>query len=103
MVMLPITLALAITAAASDSFYGVAPVHRDAHATPLVGSSTIVRTSAGNFSATVQRVSRYPLPNATAAAGISALTFSFNNLFNTSTEPIEIEESTLNLWSGACK
>ena len=69
---------------------------------PQEGSTTIVRTVEGNFSATVQRVSRYPLPNATAAAtSVSALTFSFNNLFNTSTEPIEIEESTLNLWSGS--
>jgi hypothetical protein len=98
--LLPIALALASAGSAlasSSAYLGVAPVQPHAK---QVNATTVVRTSTANLSAPVLSVTRIPLANVGTGAKVAALTFSFNNLFNTSTEPVEIEQSSLNLWSG---
>lgn len=50
----------------------------------------------------VRATSRMSIPSVGAGGvPITSITFSFQNLFNTSTEPIEIVDSSINLWSGA--
>ncbi len=95
-----LTTAAVAGATSSTPYYGVAPVA--ARPTALVGQTKIVHTpSNGSITATVKRVTRFALPSAKDGAGISALTFSFNNLFNSSTEGIGIDADSLNLWSGS--
>jgi hypothetical protein len=91
--LLPLALALAGTAGSVAAFDGVAPIPTGA---AINATTTVIRTRSANLTAPVLSETRIPL----AAEGVSALTFSFNNLFNTSTEPVEIEKGTLNLWSG---
>ena len=94
--------AIALTTAAvagTPSFYGVPPVA--ARPTALVGTTQLVHTpSNGTITSTVKRVTRFTLPAAKDGEAISALTFSFNTLFNSSTGGIGIDASSLNLWSG---
>ena len=47
----------------------------------------------------VRAASRVAMPSVGAGGvPITSITFSFQNLFNTSTEPIEMVDSSINLW-----
>mmetsp|Transcript_117762 Transcript_117762/g.165560 ORF Transcript_117762/g.165560 Transcript_117762/m.165560 type:complete len:233 (+) Transcript_117762:3-701(+) len=89
-----------VNAVTAGEMYGAAPVQMDASGRAVVasvGEPRHYRLASGEV--LVGEVKSVSL-HSTSGDYMDQLTFSMNNVFNTSTEPLEMDSSTVNLWSG---